>query len=68
MIAVIARDIVNSRALPALWIETLKQALSSLPEKEAKWEIFRGDSFQVELSADVALLASIYIKASIKTI
>ncbi len=68
MIAVITGDIVNSRALPALWIETLKQALSSLPEKEAKWEIFRGDSFQVELSADVALLASIYIKASIKTI
>lgn len=68
MIAVITGDIVNSRALPALWIETLKQALSSLPEKEAKWEIFRGDSFQVELSAEVALLASIYIKASIKTI
>lgn len=68
MIAVITGIIVNSRALPALWIETLKQALSSLPGKETKWEIFSGDIFQVELSADVALLASIYIKASIKTI
>ncbi len=69
MIAVITGDIVNSRALPDEWIDTLKSALAHLPgKKKAKWEIFRGDSFQVELSPEEALLNAIYIKACIKTL
>ncbi|MNK03344.1 hypothetical protein D3C87_211890 [compost metagenome] len=68
MIAVITGDIVNSRELPSLWIETLKEALSALPQKNTKWEIFRGDSFQIELPSHQALLASVYIKACMKTI
>ena len=68
MIAVITGDIVNSRELPSLWINTLKKALSALPQKSTKWEIFRGDSFQIELSSDKAFLTSVYIKACMKTI
>lgn len=68
MVAVITGDIINSRELPAQWMATLKDALSALPEKNAKWEIFRGDSFQVELPMAEALLNALYIKACIKTI
>lgn len=68
MIAVITGDIVNSRALPKEWIDTLKLALEQLLGKKAKWEIFRGDSFQVELRPEDALLNAIYIKACIKTL
>ncbi|GAB1464218.1 hypothetical protein [Pedobacter sp.] len=68
MIAVITGDIVNSRELPSLWIEILKEALSALPKENTKWEIFRGDSFQIELPSQQALLTSVYIKACIKTI
>lgn len=68
MIAVITGDIVNSRALPDDWIDALKSALAQLLGKKAKWEIFRGDSFQVELSPEDALLNAIYIKACIKAL
>ncbi|RZK53687.1 MAG: transcriptional regulator [Pedobacter sp.] len=68
MKAVITGDIINSRALPPEWINTLKDALGSLFGKQIKWEIFRGDSFQVELNAKDALINAIYIKACIKTL
>jgi len=68
MIAVITGDIINSRKLPDGWINVLKNALTSLKGKEKKWEIFRGDSFQIELNAEDALLYAIYIKACIKTL
>lgn len=66
MIAVITGDIINSRALPEEWIDTLKGALEGLFGKNINWEIFRGDSFQVELNAKDALINAIYIKACIK--
>lgn len=68
MIAVITGDIINSRKLPADWIDTLKSALNGLKGKKKKWEIYRGDSFQVELNVEDALLNVIYIKACIKTL
>lgn len=68
MIAVITGDIINSRALPEEWISTLKSALEALFGKNIKWEIFRGDSFQVELNAKDALINAIYIKACIKVL
>ncbi|RYF21981.1 MAG: transcriptional regulator, partial [Flavobacteriales bacterium] len=68
MKAVITGDIINSRALPPIWINTLKSALENLFGKQIKWEIFRGDSFQVELDAKDALINAIYIKACIKTL
>lgn len=68
MIAVITGDIINSRNLSEEWIDILKKALTALSVKKTKWEIFRGDSFQVELQAPEALLQAIYIKACLKTI
>jgi len=68
MIAVITGDIINSRALPEEWISTLKGALEGLFGKNINWEIFRGDSFQVELNATDALINAIYIKACIKVL
>ena len=68
MIAVITGDIINSRTLPTNWIDTLKSALGYVFDKNSKWEIFRGDSFQIELNAADALLNAIYMKACIRTL
>ncbi|WP_207425213.1 SatD family protein [Pedobacter sp. SYSU D00535] len=68
MVAVLTGDIINSRSItnPELWLEELKEALNL--SKQTKWEIFRGDSFQLELVPEEALLQALFIKASIKTI
>lgn len=68
MIAVITGDIINSRALPEEWITVLKSTLEGVFDKKAKWEIFRGDSFQIELKTKEALLNAVYIKACIKVV
>ena len=68
MIAVITGDIINSRALPDEWIDILRDTLNGLFGKNINWEIFRGDSFQVELDAKDALINAIYIKACIKVL
>ncbi|MDO7170633.1 transcriptional regulator [Mariniflexile sp. AS56] len=71
MISVITGDIINSRKQtdPEIWINTLKKALSYLSPDTTYWELYRGDSFQIELS-DYAnsFMAAIYIKAAIKMI
>ncbi|WP_461532744.1 transcriptional regulator [Sinomicrobium sp.] len=71
MISVITGDIVNSRASssPDLWLGPLKKALSEVAVSEKYWEIFRGDSFQVEIQDYYnAFRAAVYIKACIKTL
>lgn len=71
MIAVLTGDIIKSQeiAKPSIWLEALKNALDVLTKKEKFWSIYRGDSFQLELSDPMeAYMAAIYIKACIKTI
>lgn len=71
MIAVLTGDIINSREAgkPQIWLEALKNALKSFGEEPENWEIYRGDSFQLEIAApEKAFMAAIYIKACIKTI
>ncbi len=68
MIAVITGDIINSRELPLLWMATLKEALSALPKKNTKWEIFRGDSFQIALPPTEAFLTALYVKACMRAL
>ena len=68
MIAVITGDIINSRALPSGWIMTLKDALEGVFSQNSKSEIFRSDSYHLELDSAAALLNAIYIKACLKTI
>lgn len=68
MISILTGDIINSRKIPVeTWLPVLKNALSSVG-KEKTWEIFRGDSFQIQTLPEEALLNAIYLKASIKTI
>ena len=44
----------------------MKYALDQYGQEPASWEIYRGDSFQLETTPEKALEASIYIKANIK--
>lgn len=70
MIGVITGDIINSqRTEPAIWLKALKEVLGNWGETPKKWEIYRGDSFQLEIKnpAD-ALEAALQIKAAVKSI
>src|SRR5690606_18961725 len=69
MIAILTGDIVNSRENQnqATWLTPLKKHLANYGKMPAKWEIYRGDSFQIEIDDPKnALLSAIKIKALIK--
>ncbi len=65
--SVITGDIVNSRLdKSGSWLKALKEALKRYGDEPLNWEIYRGDSFQLELAPAEALEAVLYIKACIK--
>lgn len=67
MTSVITGDIINSRkSEPRKWINILKTELSKYGEEPTNWEVYRGDSFQLEVSPMYALRTAILIKAAIK--
>lgn len=67
MIAIITGDIVNSReGNEANWLTSLKFALNAYGKHQQDWEIYRGDSFQIKTTIDMALEACFFIKACIK--
>lgn len=68
--SIITGDIINSRKVnPKFWLNPLKKTLSSQGETPETWEIFRGDSFQLEVSnPSVSFMTAIRIKAHIKSI
>lgn len=67
MIAIITGDIINSKSSdPKIWLEALKAILNKYGKERMQWEIYRGDSFQLEVVPEKALEASILIKAAIK--
>jgi hypothetical protein len=71
MTSIITGDIVNSRKLkdPTQWLSPLKQLLLPYGKTPKAWEVFRGDSFQLELEhPEDALLGAIKIKACMKSI
>lgn len=71
MIAILTGDIVDSRKLesPEIWILPLKSLLTSYGSSPKTWEIFRGDSFQLEITnPQKSLLAALQIKALIKSL
>ncbi|HHH53111.1 MAG TPA: transcriptional regulator [Bacteroidetes bacterium] len=69
MIAILTGDIINSRKdKHGLWRNYLKEVLSFYGDEPQKWEIFRGDSFQLEVDVDESLRAALLIKASIKQV
>ncbi|WP_395375037.1 hypothetical protein [Marinicella sp. W31] len=66
MLAIITGDVIQSRSLPASipWILQLKQILSEITASETDWEVFRGDSFQMAVTApQEALHKALIIKA-----
>jgi hypothetical protein len=67
MTAILTGDIINSRTKDAQqWMAALKSALSHYGKEPQRWEIYRGDSFQLEVKPEEALLAVMLIKSSIK--
>lgn len=51
MVSIITGDIVQSRrSKPSVWMKALKKELDKIGPSPKKWEIFRGDSFQLELT------------------
>jgi predicted XRE-type DNA-binding protein len=70
MTSIITGDIIHSKNVkPETWLPVLKSELISIGPNPLMWEIYRGDSFQIEVE-DVAkaLDIAIKIKASIKCI
>lgn len=68
MIAVITGDIINSRKVSSKdWLPQLKSYFLKITKDSKKYEIYRGDSFQVEVPAERALEVAVCIKALIKS-
>lgn len=71
MTSILTGDIIKSRSIKDsdIWLSVLKEALSASAKNTSDWDIYRGDSFQLETpSIADSLKAAIYIKACIKTI
>jgi hypothetical protein len=67
MTAIITGDIVNSRDVsPTVWLPALKNILAEYGKTPKQWEIFRGDSFQIEVSTQDALKLAFDLKSAIK--
>lgn len=69
MVAILTGDIKNSTEhKTAKWLPILKQALERYGKEPSGWEIYRGDSFQLQTTTEKALEASLYLKACLKQI
>jgi hypothetical protein len=71
MTSIITGDIIKSRTIrnPDIWLLLLKKTLVTIESDHSKWDLFRGDSFQIEVNnVQDSFRAAIYIKACIKTI
>lgn len=70
MISVITGDIINSRSTETgKWLKQLKHGLDEIGSSPKSWEIYRGDSFQAEVTNPLkALQHSIDIKAAVKQV
>ncbi|MBA6157039.1 transcriptional regulator [Tenacibaculum sp. S7007] len=70
MTSIITGDIINSRkVLTTEWLPILKQIFEAAGSSPKTWEIFRGDSFQVEIkNVSDAFLFAIELKTAIKKI
>lgn len=71
MTSIITGDIVNSRGVSnqKKWLTPLKKLLSQYGKTPRNWEIFRGDSFQLEVKKpEESFMAAIRIKACIRAV
>lgn len=71
MTSIITGDIIKSRKAISedLWLTPLKSALSELSADDSFYDIYRGDSFQLECSnVNDSFKNVVYIKAFLKTV
>ncbi|CAM1354880.1 SatD family protein [Tenacibaculum insulae] len=69
MTSILTGDIVNSRKTDTtIWLLKLKKVLSKFGEQPKNWDIFRGDSFQLEVPIENAFYAAFLLKAALKQI
>ena len=71
MTSIITGDIINSRKSKTVktWLNTLKSELNEYGKTPRSWEIFRGDSFQIEIKKpEAAMLAALKIKSRVAAI
>lgn len=66
MICIITGDIIGSRKIKDSWLVSLKSALKVISGQNNKWEIYRGDSFQLEVEPENAIKTAAYLKACIR--
>lgn len=67
MVGIITGDIINSRDVEVKqWMPELKKVLNHYGSEPKNWEIYRGDSFQLEMLPKETLKAAIIIKSTIK--
>ncbi len=65
--AIITGDIINSkRDKSQEWLKVLRKILSSGGNTPKYWEIFRGDSFQLEVNPAEALDKALMIKTELR--
>ena len=69
MTSIITGDIIESQKVKTIdWIEDLKELFNHFGAESTDWEIYRGDSFQIEINdPKEALWAAIRIKAFLKS-
>ncbi|MEX0905601.1 MAG: SatD family protein [Balneolaceae bacterium] len=70
MKSIITGDIIRSQSAetPAIWLNPLKKLFKSFGDTPEVWEIYRGDSFQIEIEPFDSLRVSFLIKSVIKKI
>lgn len=71
MTTVITGDIIGSTISndQKIWLEPLRKCLGNRGTEPEDWEIFRGDSFQIELKQEYQpLWFAIYLKATLKSL
>ncbi len=70
MTAILSGDIIGSRKQlnAKQWLTPLKQVLNSIGANPKTWEIFQGDSFQVEVLPEKAFYFALLLKATIRSI
>jgi predicted XRE-type DNA-binding protein len=69
MTSILTGDIINSRKNDDnFWLKTLKQTLATLGESPKYWQIYRGDSFQLEIeNCENAFYAALKLKSHLKS-
>jgi hypothetical protein len=69
MTSILTGDIINSRKKDDnFWLKTLKETLHTFGESPKYWQIYRGDSFQLEIEdCENALYAALKLKSYLKS-